>query len=221
MVRSPTRRSAAQISMAYFPDASDASLQMPSFSAGAIVDASMQLFAVDEDDMSFQIPLAANNSNLLGLGEDTFLQGADTLNTPYLPKTYQEPLTLSDLTPQASPTRQRSVAASRINTPRRSETPKFKPSPRQTRAGSRSPAKPSSPLKRGRLAADDQNTPERPLKAVFSMPKDDDFRNSVLASPALVKLKADLESLAHSPPSANAAPTDTAVGVFVSSEHTF
>jgi hypothetical protein len=75
MVRSPTGRSTTQLSMAYLPETSDLSLDIPSFGAGAITDTTMQLPAMD-DDASFQIPIAANQSDLLHMGDTTFIYRA-------------------------------------------------------------------------------------------------------------------------------------------------
>jgi hypothetical protein len=201
MVRSPTGRSATQLSMAYFPDTSDISIDVPSFNAGAIGDTTLQLPTMD-DDASFQIPIAANQSELLHMGDHTFLRDADTMMTPYAPRVRQEPLTLGDLTPQPA------FDAAHTRTPRRSSsTPKFKPTPKITRGASRSPQKPS-PLKK-RFGADDQNAPDRPLRAVFGMPKEEDLEFAAIhmASPSLAKLKADIDSLACSPPQLPPLPT--------------
>jgi hypothetical protein len=198
MVHSPTGRSTTQLSMAYLPETSDFSIDMPSFAPGAIADTTMQLPAMDEE-ASFQIPIAANQSDLLHMGNTTFLRGTDALMTPYVARTRLEPLTLADLSPQRPPAAEE---LEHTRTPRRSgaSTPKFKPTPKTTRAASRSPQK-ASPLKK-RLPVDDQNTPERPLKAIFSLPKEEDLGLADLhtASPSLTKLKAEMASLAYSPP---------------------
>lgn len=199
MVRSPTR-STPQVNMTYHFKQDDNSLDMPAFAPGVnIAEATMALPPMDDyDDGSFQIPQAVNASDLLQVGHDTFLKGVDAFATPFFSRTAtaQPPLTLDDLTPHGSPVRQRTPQA----TPsRRPSTPKFRPTPGKGRS---SPQKPTSPLKRGDAAGstDANRENDAPLRAVFNMPRTSDLEPHIPASPALAKLKADMESLLDSPP---------------------
>jgi hypothetical protein len=136
MVRS-TPASPSQLSMAYFPKGSDVSFDIPSFRDG-IIDSTLRAIPADDscDEVSFQIPVAANSSNLLG--DNDFLRAADALATPFAPAKTRahDPLTLSQLTPKPTDSPLRRSPSPATPSRHQRNTPKFKPTPSKTRPAS-------------------------------------------------------------------------------------
>lgn len=124
MARSP----AVALDSAYFPNEDvSTSFDLPPVTPSRnrrLLDDTLPLAGHDVSDASFQIPIAANASNLMT--DDDFLQrNPDVCATPYVP------LTLSQLTPSAKHFARdlEEEASTPTATPRRHATPKFKPRP--------------------------------------------------------------------------------------------